>query len=369
MKIGILTYHDTFNAGAFLQTYATFKYLKDLGHDVEVIDYCPMSGYIKERKTKIKTKQPLLGLKSLLTKRHFLNKYLTLSKKRVVSNDFDKSKEILEGYDAVLVGADTVFEVKRDKVAFAPRIPNIYYFPETLKCRKIAFAASADASDFDLLDQEQRSYISSSLKDFHALSIRDSFTLSALEEIVPASYELIFDPTFMIDFPQIDIVKKLGLTDDFAILNIPNLELSQKFSDVFRKKGWKIVSPTRNKFADINLNGRVNPFEWAELYKHAKFTATDRFHGTIFSLKGNCPVVSVDSLSLYENQMSKKEDMLRRLKLESILMDFNKASNITSAELTQVVEQVIETWDIDFIHKQLQEAKKVSTKFLLKSLS
>ncbi|GAM69581.1 hypothetical protein JCM19236_5046 [Vibrio sp. JCM 19236] len=115
-----------------------------------------MSGFIKERKTKIKTKQPLLGLKSLLTKRPFLNKHLTLSKKRIVSNDFDKSKGILEGYDAVLVGADTVFEVKHDKVAFAPQIPNIYYFPETLKCRKIAFAASADASDFTLLNQSQK---------------------------------------------------------------------------------------------------------------------------------------------------------------------------------------------------------------------
>ena len=31
------------------------KFLLDQGYDVEVIDYCPMSGYIKERKTRIKT--------------------------------------------------------------------------------------------------------------------------------------------------------------------------------------------------------------------------------------------------------------------------------------------------------------------------
>ena len=127
MKIGILTYHDTFNAGAFLQTYATFKHLSNLGYDVEVIDYCPMSGYIKERKTKIKTKQPFLGLKSLLTKRPFLKRYLKLSKKRIVSDDFVKSTAILHGYDAILVGADTVFEVKHKNVALAPQIPNIYY--------------------------------------------------------------------------------------------------------------------------------------------------------------------------------------------------------------------------------------------------
>ncbi|PTO96238.1 hypothetical protein CWO08_08270 [Vibrio sp. 10N.286.48.B8] len=369
MKIGILTYHDTFNAGAFLQTYATYKYLLDQGYEVEVIDYCPMSGFIKERKTKIKTKQPLLGLKSLLTKRSFLNKHLALSKQRVISNDFDKSKGILEGYDAVLVGADTVFEVKQQSVAFAPQIPNIYYFPESLKCRKVAFAASADASDFSLLNPSQKDYITSSLNDFHALSIRDTFTLSELESIAPNDFKLVFDPTFMIDFPSTGIDKKLNIEGDFAVLNIPNQQLSKLFSDVFRSRGWKVVSPTRNKYADINLNGRVNPFEWAELYKYAKFTATDRFHGTIFSLKGGCPVVSVDSLSLYENQLSKKADMLQRMNLEHLLLDFKKASNTSTVELNIIIDQIIDNWDYEEISTQLNYAGTISKDFLSEALS
>lgn len=369
MKIGILTYHDTFNAGAFLQTYATYKYLLDKGYDVEVIDYCPMSGFIKERKTKIKTKQPILGLKSLLTKRSFLKKHLTLSKQRVVSNDFEKSRGILEGYDAVLVGSDTVFEVKHQNVAFAPQIPNVYYFPESLKCRKIAFAASADASDFSLLNQSQKEYITSSLNDFHALSIRDSFTLSELKSIAPNDYELIFDPTFMIDFPKTGVEKKLKIDGDFAVLNIPNQKLSKLFSDVFRTRGWKVVSPTRNKYADINLNGRVNPFEWAELYKYAKFTATDRFHGTIFSLKGDCPVVSVDSLSLYENQLSKKADMLQRMNLEHLLLDFKKAQATSTSELNSIIDTIVDNWNSEEIRKQLDYANTASTSFINKALS
>ncbi len=369
MKIGILTYHDTFNAGAFLQTYATYKYLLDAGYDVEVIDYCPMSGFIKERKTKIKTKQPFLGLKSLLTKRSFLKRNLRLSKKRIISDDFCKSKGILENYDAVLVGADTVFEVKHKNVAFAPQIPNIYYFPDTLRCRKIAFAASADASDFGLLDGTQKDYITKSLNDFHALSIRDTFTLSELDSIAPNDYKLVFDPTFMIDFPETNIMNKLCIEGDFAVLNIPNQHLSKLFSDVFREKGWKVVSPTINKYADVNLNGRINPFEWAEIYKHAKFTATDRFHGTIFSLKNDCPVVSVDSLSLYENQLSKKADMLQRLKLEHLLLDFNKAANTSTRELNTIIDQIIDNWDSKEISKQLNYAGTVSKEFLTDALS
>ena len=39
MKIGILTYHKAQNYGAVLQTYASQEVLKQLGHDVEVVDY------------------------------------------------------------------------------------------------------------------------------------------------------------------------------------------------------------------------------------------------------------------------------------------------------------------------------------------
>lgn len=38
MKIGLLTYHKSYNCGAVLQTYATCRLLKELGHEVELID-------------------------------------------------------------------------------------------------------------------------------------------------------------------------------------------------------------------------------------------------------------------------------------------------------------------------------------------
>ena len=41
MKIGILTYHRAHNYGAMLQAYALLSYLRNNGHDVEIIDYWP----------------------------------------------------------------------------------------------------------------------------------------------------------------------------------------------------------------------------------------------------------------------------------------------------------------------------------------
>ena len=39
MRIGIVTFHRAVNYGAVLQTWALYKFLADLGHDVNVIDY------------------------------------------------------------------------------------------------------------------------------------------------------------------------------------------------------------------------------------------------------------------------------------------------------------------------------------------
>ena len=41
MIIRTITCHQSTNQGAMLQAYALSKYLKDLGHDVSLIDYRP----------------------------------------------------------------------------------------------------------------------------------------------------------------------------------------------------------------------------------------------------------------------------------------------------------------------------------------
>src|ERR1700730_10319334 len=41
MKICTITCHDVYNHGASLQAYGLMKYLKDCGHDVEIINYKP----------------------------------------------------------------------------------------------------------------------------------------------------------------------------------------------------------------------------------------------------------------------------------------------------------------------------------------
>ena len=61
MKIGIITIHNSPNYGACLQSFALYKYLKQQGHDVEIIDlhrpvafkdYVPSKKYVAYRRKK-----------------------------------------------------------------------------------------------------------------------------------------------------------------------------------------------------------------------------------------------------------------------------------------------------------------------------
>ena len=69
-KIGIITFHSTINYGVFLQAYALQETLKNLGFDVEILDYTKMiegNTQISKRKSILKRiihfKQTIRALK------------------------------------------------------------------------------------------------------------------------------------------------------------------------------------------------------------------------------------------------------------------------------------------------------------------
>ena len=51
MKIGILTFHDGINHGAFFQAFSTYSFLKANGYDVEIINYKNKRHWFTEYRT------------------------------------------------------------------------------------------------------------------------------------------------------------------------------------------------------------------------------------------------------------------------------------------------------------------------------
>jgi len=70
-----------------------------------------------------------------------------------------------------------------------------------------------------------------------------------------------------------------------------------------------------NSYADINLGNKINPFEFAEVFRYFTFCITDRFHGTIFCLKNKIPFISVDHADIYLTTESKIYNLLKDFSL------------------------------------------------------
>lgn len=95
MKIGLLTYHKSYNCGAVLQTYATCRLLKELGHEVELIDL--------RQPEPIKLRQ-LIFIPRFIKFHRFCKKfYPSLTRHYKTVEELRKAKL---DYDCLLVGSD-----------------------------------------------------------------------------------------------------------------------------------------------------------------------------------------------------------------------------------------------------------------------
>lgn len=80
MKIGLITFHDTTNFGSLLQTFGLYKKIKDLGYDIEILDYQCESIVSREVPQPFKLWQsPKELIKDILFMNTRRKKYRTLS--------------------------------------------------------------------------------------------------------------------------------------------------------------------------------------------------------------------------------------------------------------------------------------------------
>ena len=159
MKIGIITFHASFNYGSMLQAYALHKVLSDMGHDAEIINFRSMAQKEMYHHPIILSSKEwpkiLLIMHYLLhAYRYFLqirkwNKYNTfLNKYLVHTKEFNTVEELKEQdfqYDYLVIGSDQIWNTKcRDfSEAFWGNFCNE-------KVKKVAYAPSMGSNPASL---------------------------------------------------------------------------------------------------------------------------------------------------------------------------------------------------------------------------
>ncbi|OJU14457.1 MAG: hypothetical protein BGN88_00650 [Clostridiales bacterium 43-6] len=365
-KIGLITFHKSYNYGAVLQAFALQKELSDLGYSSEFIDYnrndIARMGFLKKSKHLVWTRimKPLLtGNKRERRTDLFRKEYF-----KIGSTTYNNRKELLNNppeYDAYLTGSDQVWNLKH-----TGNDPSYYltFVPEG-KC-KASYAASFGVSK---LRENDSPILKEYLKGFHNISVRENEGKEIIAHHTGLPAEVVLDPTLLLtkqDWEkyigkrqiQSDYVLCYCMPGDKNVMKSINV-IARRIAD---EKNLKIINIGHKEYKKLVFWEThvldAGPVEFLNLFYHASYVVTNSFHGTSFSVNFQKPFVVPINLAL-----SKESSLNSRI--ITLLKNLSLDSQIVSSQDTLVNKTEI-GFDINYLPviEKLEEERKRSISFL-----
>ncbi len=256
------------NYGGCLQAIALQKVIRNLGEDVETINY---REYLNTKKSIKEFFKQIVYYNRNSKFNSFRKKYLLLSKPFSKIDDDGKSK--------YLVGSDQVWN------------PNIIYnirknfFLDFVgeKKRKFSYAASIGSESLDGNNNEDE--IINMLNNFSLISIREKSSKKILSRVKTPIYEVL-DPTLLLSKEEWDLYKDkrfninnytlvymLGINN--SIVNGINNNVDDDIMEISYKKHFKKTRYLQNGFG---------PSEFISAIDNSNCIITNSFHGMVFSI-------------------------------------------------------------------------------------
>ncbi len=292
MKIGILTFHRADNCGAVLQCYALQKFLQNMGHDVEVIDY--RNSYIED------VYSTSFKLKSFVKKflktgpfgyfRYIRNKKKAKSKFDLFRNKFLNTSRtcgqdnVSQDYDAYVIGSDQMWTVR-----LSGSFDNVYFgqFQRSKHSKLIGYAIS---SNCDFVEYLQLLEIQKIVHSFDYLSFREDKVSDLVKCISNKSCPVTIDPTLLIDGSCWDkMIDKSWSNKKYIVTyqvrrskDNPN-GIDKLASDYAKQMGLEIFEL---------YGGSYGPVDFVSAIKYARCVFTSSFHATVFSIIFGTPFYS-----------------------------------------------------------------------------
>lgn len=297
MKIGILTYHRAHNYGAMLQAYALLSYLRNNGHDVEIIDYWPDMHRVQYALIK-----PIVG-NSIISKTKciiattitFIRRYMRIRKFEKFSQKYLNLNSIIQypmpdwgylQYDCVIVGSDQIWrnhESDGKHIGFDP----VYFcqnIPKNIRC--ISYAASMGIIQ---LNKEDKDILKNYLNRFSRILVRENSLKEAIDELGFDS-AIVVDPTLLHTKEQwnLSLPKERFCSTRYVLYYelMPSKEAMRFAQEKAHSMGCKLLVmdariPIIPKLGHISY---ASPIEFMHAIRDAEYVIATSFHGTAFSI-------------------------------------------------------------------------------------
>lgn len=326
MKIGIFTFHCADNYGAVLQAYGLQEYLKGLGHEVYIIDYCP-TFLVKPTRLFRFNAIPNAGLVLWLSNifreclvipircyRHSLFKRFRKKQLNLIKLDLDNPDN---GFDAFVFGSDQIWNIEMTEGYNDVYWGNV----KTIKGkRNIAYAASAGYVN-SLKDCAK---IQNLLINFSSISVRETSLLKFLNNNFPQiPVSVCLDPVLLAGRERFDsIADDIKICKPYLLLFqlSHNEHLFQAAKGLAEKNNLEIIEITSytESLKNEHMLNCVSPERMISYIQSAEYVITNSFHGVVFSIlyRKNFNVVCNNS-SVAERMIS----LLEALGLENRLCE------------------------------------------------
>lgn len=310
-KIAVVSCYFKHNYGSMLQAYATQMALDKLNYDNETIDITGFDGEIKKAKLKYFAKASLtsdillskLGmaknvLKKKLSKGEYTNKIQIRDKKfddfskkyfrlsPIYSSMTELSNKCEERYSSVLVGSDQLWLP-------ANIVANYYtlsFVPDTVNT--IAYSTSFGQSQLPKSVAKKASVFLNKIKH---IGVREETGQKLVKDIVGRNVPVVCDPTMLFTGEEwMSIQQEAPIVDGKYIFCyfLGNNPSHREFVKRLKKKtGYKVVALTHldeyiksdENYADETPYD-VDPADFVNLIRNAKYICTDSFHCSVFSI-------------------------------------------------------------------------------------
>ena len=304
MRVGIVTFHCSYNFGSALQAYALLRLVESRVGEAQVIDYRGRDYYKYYRLFRIARPETmvdnLLGLRGNIKRKdafeRFIGERLNLTSSSYNFRDEERMTELADEFDCFICGSDQIWNLDCTRGPVGP------YFLSFAGCkRRIAYAPSLAHTSFSPKNftEADRRYIGEQLDKFTAVSVREASTVSLFQPLTNKTIDVCLDPTLLVNVEEYRTIAVRAPVEGsfvFAYMLEENPVVMKQAERVARLLGVRLVyvSPRNRRLGvpSTNLYG-IGPSEFLDLIARAACVVTNSFHATVFSLLMETPFQTV----------------------------------------------------------------------------
>lgn len=369
-RVSIITLQNVRNYGSVLQALATQQVFKQLGCEVDFINYNKngRQSYWKRAQSYSKSKgliakfvYPFILMPSFIKEdrvfKDFIKKHLNQQEKEYCC--IDDFRDFPIASNVYCTGSDQTWNSGWNNGI----LPELFlkFVPDNVK--KIAYAASIGKEKLDEWEVEETKSL---LSRYQAISVRESSAKDIVEkQLGLPSATHVLDPTLQVD--KAFWLSVLGESykskyEKGKYVLVYQLNTNPDFDDYAKefakRKGWKLVRFCVRHYQALRCGKAElipNVEDFIGLIANAGCVITDSFHATAFSCNMNTPMICI-----YPNSYSSRlASLLKLVGLEGRhLTDYNDFSFVEHTEI-----------DFSPVNEMLNRERKVGYDFLAKALS